>query len=218
MSPNDDPLIRQVEALIFLFRPTRSPSVSWPLPARPIRTRSSTPSRRCEAYLPGRRGIELRELAGGWVFASAPDTEEAARRLFAKPRTPPLSPAQAETLAIVAYLQPVSRPEIGLPWRQPRFGDRDPARARADRGARSLAVRRRSLPDDRAVPAAVRAGLTGRPSRDNAVGPESRGCRCAAERLAKAGDARAGLTAESSGADAEAAADAFRIERAEPVA
>src|SRR5581483_1097582 len=28
------------------------------------------------------------------------------------PRTPPLTPAQAETLAIVAYLQPVSRPEI----------------------------------------------------------------------------------------------------------
>ncbi|WP_353866784.1 SMC-Scp complex subunit ScpB [Svornostia abyssi] len=31
---------------------------------------------------------------------------------MAKPRTPPLTPAQAETLAIVAYLQPVSRPEI----------------------------------------------------------------------------------------------------------
>ena len=31
---------------------------------------------------------------------------------LAKPRTPPLTPAQAETLAIVAYLQPVSRPEI----------------------------------------------------------------------------------------------------------
>ena len=29
-----------------------------------------------------------------------------------RPRTPPLTPAQAETLAIVAYLQPVSRPEI----------------------------------------------------------------------------------------------------------
>jgi segregation and condensation protein B len=32
--------------------------------------------------------------------------------LLAKPKTPPLTPAQAETLAIVAYLQPVSRPEI----------------------------------------------------------------------------------------------------------
>ena len=54
----------------------------------------------------------LRELAGGWTLATTPETEEAARRLLAKPRTPPLTPAQAETLAIVAYLQPVSRPEI----------------------------------------------------------------------------------------------------------
>jgi len=64
------------------------------------------------AYAPGRRGLELRELAGGWTLATAPDTEDAARRLLSKPRTPPLTPAQAETLAIVAYLQPVSRPEI----------------------------------------------------------------------------------------------------------
>ena len=54
----------------------------------------------------------LRELAGGFTLATDPDAEEAARRLLAKPRTPPLTPAQAETLAIVAYLQPVSRPEI----------------------------------------------------------------------------------------------------------
>jgi segregation and condensation protein B len=65
-----------------------------------------------EAFAPGRRGLELRELAGGWTLATAADTENAARRLLSKPRTPPLSPAQAETLAIVAYLQPVSRPEI----------------------------------------------------------------------------------------------------------
>jgi segregation and condensation protein B len=58
------------------------------------------------------RGIVLREIAGGYTLASDPVAEEAARRLLAKPRTPPLSQAQAETLAIVAYLQPVSRPEI----------------------------------------------------------------------------------------------------------
>ncbi|HEX4806931.1 MAG TPA: SMC-Scp complex subunit ScpB [Conexibacter sp.] len=58
------------------------------------------------------RGLVLRELAGGWQLSSHPEAEEAARRLLARPRTPPLTPAQAETLAIVAYLQPVSRPEI----------------------------------------------------------------------------------------------------------
>jgi segregation and condensation protein B len=57
-------------------------------------------------------GLVLREVAGGWTLASHPDAEEAARRLLSRPRTPSLTPAQAETLAVVAYLQPVSRPEI----------------------------------------------------------------------------------------------------------
>jgi segregation and condensation protein B len=64
------------------------------------------------AYAPGLRGIEVKEVAGGLTFATAPDAEDSVRRLLAKPRTPPLTPAQAETLSIVAYLQPVSRPEI----------------------------------------------------------------------------------------------------------
>ncbi len=65
-----------------------------------------------EEYQPGRRGLQLRELGGGYTFATDPSTEEAARRLFSRPRVATLSPAQAETLAIVAYMQPVSRPEI----------------------------------------------------------------------------------------------------------
>jgi segregation and condensation protein B len=65
-----------------------------------------------EAYEKAPRGLVLKEVAGGWTLATDPIAEPAARRLLAKPRTPPLSPAQAETLAIVAYLQPVSRPEV----------------------------------------------------------------------------------------------------------
>ena len=65
-----------------------------------------------EQYAEGFRGIVLREVAGGFALATDPATEPAARRLLAHPRTPPLTPAQAEILAIVAYLQPVSRPEI----------------------------------------------------------------------------------------------------------
>ena len=58
------------------------------------------------------RGVVLREVAEGWSLAAHPDAEAAGRRLLSRPRTPPLTQAQAETLAIVAYLQPVSRPEI----------------------------------------------------------------------------------------------------------
>lgn len=65
-----------------------------------------------EHYAQGNRGLVLKQAAGGWSLASHPDAEDAARNLLARPRTPPLTPAQAETLAIIAYLQPVSRPEI----------------------------------------------------------------------------------------------------------
>ncbi len=58
------------------------------------------------------RGIRLRRVAGGVTLAAVPEAEASARRLLAKPRTPPLTQAQAEVLAIVAYLQPVTRPEI----------------------------------------------------------------------------------------------------------
>lgn len=65
-----------------------------------------------EQYAPGRRGIRLRELAGGWTLSSDPAAEDAARRLLSRARHSTLTPAQAETLAIIAYLQPISRPEI----------------------------------------------------------------------------------------------------------
>jgi segregation and condensation protein B len=65
-----------------------------------------------ESLSAGERGVRVRRVAGGVTLAAVPDAEAAARRLLGKPRTPPLTQAQAEVLAIVAYLQPVSRPEI----------------------------------------------------------------------------------------------------------
>jgi segregation and condensation protein B len=63
-------------------------------------------------FAAGRRGLVLREVAGGLTLATDPLAEPAARRLYGRPRVSSLTPAQAETLAIVAYLQPISRPEI----------------------------------------------------------------------------------------------------------
>ena len=65
-----------------------------------------------EHYAEGFRGVVLREVAGGFTLATDPVAERAARRLLARPRTPPLTQAQAECMAITAYLQPVSRPEV----------------------------------------------------------------------------------------------------------
>lgn len=59
----------------------------------------------------GGRGIELHEVAGGWQLRTAAQNAPWVQRLLqAKPVR--LSRAQLETMAIVAYRQPVTRPEI----------------------------------------------------------------------------------------------------------
>ncbi|MHB1539503.1 MAG: SMC-Scp complex subunit ScpB [Solirubrobacteraceae bacterium] len=106
-------LARLLEALLFLS--------SDPLSAAELADATERGERETHAALellgrelaPGRRGLCLRELGGGFVLASDPEADDAARRLFSRPRLATLTPAQAETLAIVAYMQPISRPEIG---------------------------------------------------------------------------------------------------------
>ena len=63
-------------------------------------------------YREGRSGIVLESVAGGWAFRAAREAAEACGRLFDRPVARGLSPAALETLAVVAYLGPVSRPEI----------------------------------------------------------------------------------------------------------
>jgi segregation and condensation protein B len=105
-------LERTLEALLFLSgEPVTAEALAEAAEAE-LHEVAGALERLREYYEFERRGLVLRELAGGWVLSTHPDTEAAARRLLARPRTPALTPAQAETLAIVAYLQPVSRPEI----------------------------------------------------------------------------------------------------------
>lgn len=65
-----------------------------------------------ERYREGRSGIVLEHVSGGWAFRAAREAAPACARLFERPVERGLSQASLETLAIVAYLGPVSRPEI----------------------------------------------------------------------------------------------------------
>jgi segregation and condensation protein B len=65
-----------------------------------------------ERFAEGRSGIVIENVAGGWAFRAAAEASDACSRLFEKPAEKGLSQAALETLAIVAYLGPVSRPEI----------------------------------------------------------------------------------------------------------
>jgi segregation and condensation protein B len=65
-----------------------------------------------ERYAEGRSGIVLEEVAGGFAFRASRDAADACARLFERPVERGLSQAALETLAIVAYLGPCTRPDI----------------------------------------------------------------------------------------------------------
>ena len=65
-----------------------------------------------ERYTDSRSGIVLERVAGGYAFRASRDAADACARLFERPVERGLSQAALETLAIVAYLGPCSRPEI----------------------------------------------------------------------------------------------------------
>ena len=57
-------------------------------------------------------GLALMEVAGGFQLATRPDVSEWIYRLHGHRRRSPITPALLETLAIVAYKQPVARADI----------------------------------------------------------------------------------------------------------
>ncbi|HEU5264268.1 MAG TPA: SMC-Scp complex subunit ScpB [Gaiellaceae bacterium] len=65
-----------------------------------------------ERYSEGRSGIVLEHVAGGFAFRASREAAPACARLFERPVERGLSQAALETLAIVAYLGPCSRPEV----------------------------------------------------------------------------------------------------------
>jgi len=59
-----------------------------------------------------RSGIVLEQVAGGYAFRASREASGACARLFERPIERGLSHAALETLAVVAYLGPCSRPEV----------------------------------------------------------------------------------------------------------
>jgi segregation and condensation protein B len=108
-----DQLARTIEALLVV--------ASAPLSAAELAEAAGDAAERVESalgligerYREGRSGIVLEQVAGGWAFRASRDAAEACARLFEKPAQRNLSQASLETLAIVAYLGPCSRPDIG---------------------------------------------------------------------------------------------------------
>jgi segregation and condensation protein B len=63
-------------------------------------------------YAEGRGGLQLVEVAGGYQIVTRPELSEWVRRLFHERKSQKLSVAALETLAVIAYKQPITAPEI----------------------------------------------------------------------------------------------------------
>ena len=117
---SEDSLRRDLEALLFA---SGTPlSVETMVAALNLTEEDGTDSTRVEAVLSeiaaefspdGRHGLELARLAGGWAFRTDARCHAVVSRLFELPDdAAKLTPAAIECLAIIAYLQPISRPQI----------------------------------------------------------------------------------------------------------
>jgi segregation and condensation protein B len=101
-----DELARAVEATLFASaEPLSADEIALHVPDGDIRGALNSLA---EHY--GGRGVELVERGGRWHFQTAPDLAHLLRRTREEPRR--LSRAATETLAIIAYHEPVSRAEI----------------------------------------------------------------------------------------------------------
>ena len=65
-----------------------------------------------EEYDARASGLQLREIAGGWQIATRPEHHENVRAYLKSKPSAKLSLASLETLAVIAYKQPVTVPEI----------------------------------------------------------------------------------------------------------
>ncbi len=100
---------RAVEALLFV--------AAEPLTCSQLAQVIQAPQRQVEAAV-GQlsadyqgRGLLLRQVAGGWQFVTAAEFAPLVERLY-RPKFQQLSQAALETLAIIAYKQPITRAEI----------------------------------------------------------------------------------------------------------
>lgn len=109
----DDELLQSVSALIFASPEPLSEKRLLALLDRPRVERvraavASVKERLAQCGLP----LELRELAGGYQILTTPPMGEVVQRLFKARKAERVSAAALETLAVIAYRQPVSKAEI----------------------------------------------------------------------------------------------------------
>lgn len=107
---SDLPLSAQIEALLF--------AAPEPLTVRQLAQALEQPTETVEAALRELaealqgRGVRLQEHRGRWQLTTVPEAAPLIERLLGLETNTPLSRAALETLAIIAYRQPITRPQV----------------------------------------------------------------------------------------------------------
>ena len=102
-----------LEALLFLAEePLSVEELSEVLEVEPDEL-SAALAELAQRYVDEARGIEVRQAGGGWRMYTAAGARPVLERWALAGRTGRLTQAALETLAVIAYKQPISRQEIG---------------------------------------------------------------------------------------------------------
>ncbi len=104
------PLLARLEALLFVAPEALSPqqlAAALDIPTREVHTALTAYGESLQG-----RGIRLQEHKGRYQLTTAPEAAPWVERLLGLEATDTLSSAALETLAIIAYQQPITRPQI----------------------------------------------------------------------------------------------------------
>jgi segregation and condensation protein B len=101
-----------LEALIFASPEPLTPKAMFKLLASEPREDVLSALDALKREYEGRGGLQLVEIAGGYQIVTRPDLHEWVRRLFHERTTQKLTVQSLETLAVIAYRQPVTSAEI----------------------------------------------------------------------------------------------------------
>jgi segregation and condensation protein B len=107
-----DEATRAVEAILMVAEEPVEPQLLAELLELSVARVDELCSRLEAAYVADDRGFVLVRVAGGYRFQSHPDLAPYVERFVLQGQTARLSAAALETLAIVAYRQPVSRAQV----------------------------------------------------------------------------------------------------------
>jgi segregation and condensation protein B len=104
--------VRAIEAVVMVSPEPVEPQLLAQLLEVPVATVELLCRRLAEAYEEAGHGFQLVRIAGGYRFQSHPDLAPYVERFVLEGQSARLSAAALETLAVVAYKQPVSRAQV----------------------------------------------------------------------------------------------------------